>query len=135
MPVSSLRAWSLAARCPTSSCTPNDFCPVSSSCVQEQPIAVCYTILAFHSCCRDALVGHPDEEDRPRGIAYTVSVPYQHNVILVVSRAVRPGRASGLRHYETVERLRASGAAVGATAGFSFDAEPLVARDYMPLVR
>ena len=86
-------------------------------------------------CCRrrDALLGRGGPEDRPGGIAYTVSVPRQHNVTLVVSRAVQPGRASGLQHHEMVERLRASAAAVAATASFSFDAEPLVARDYMPL--
>ena len=88
---------------------------------------------ADRSCCRDALLGPADQEGRTGGIAYTVSVPHQHNVVLVVSRAVRPGRASGLRHYETAERLRASGAAVAATAGFPFDAGALVARDYMPL--
>ena len=94
-----------------------------------------YCIAALCYCCRDALLGPADRDDRPGGIAYTVSVPHQHNVVLVVSRAVQPGRASGLRHYETAERLRGAGAAVAATAGFPFDAEPLVARNYMPLTR
>lgn len=92
-----------------------------------------YPIAALCFRRRDALLGPADQEERPGGIAYTVSVPHQHNVVLVVSRAVQPGRASGLRHYETAERLRGAGAAVAATAVFPFDADPLVARDYMPL--
>ncbi len=45
--------------------------------------------------CRAALL-QPGGGGAPvRGLAYTLSVSSQHNIILVVTRAVKPGAASG----------------------------------------
>ena len=73
------------------------------------------------------------EQSPARGLAYTLSVPRQQNIILTVTRAVNPGAASGQAHFEMLDRLRSAAAATGSTAGFAFDTQNLIARDFHPL--
>jgi len=69
---------------------------------------------------------------RTRGLAYTLSVASQGNIILVVTRAVKPGAASGLQHYETMTRLQAAADAVSTAAGFVFTTDVRATRGFTP---
>lgn len=70
---------------------------------------------------------------RTRGLAYTVSTASQHNIILVATRAVKPGSPSGLQHYETLSRIQGSAEAVASAAGYVFETGQRASRNFAPL--
>lgn len=82
---------------------------------------------------RDALIPPWKPSGPPGGTAYTISCASQHNIIVVVSRALRPGSASGLQAYETVTRLREAAEEVAERAGYLFSTTNRAVRGFQPV--